>query len=279
MREQAEDKKLLAEQKAQVETKLAEQEQRKAELVNLKASLDSQKKQQAQLEKELKAEQDRLSKEKSALEKEHQKQMNISSNLEAKIAKEQVRLAKLAREAELKRQREAAAARKAAAAKAAQAAASAAAASAPAVSYASAPAPAIGSSNFIKPASGRYTSGYGGRDIGAGHESHLGQDIANAPGTPIIASAGGYVSYAGSMGGYGNVIIINHSINGRAYATAYAHLNTIGVSVGQEVSQGQHIGGMGNTGRSTGPHLHFEIHIGSWNGSRSNAVNPAPYIQ
>lgn len=281
MREQAEDKKLLAEQKAQVETKLAEQEQRKAELVNLKADLDGKKKKQAQLEKELKAEQDRLSKEKSALEKEHQKQMNISSNLEAKIAKEQARLAKLAREAELKRQREAAAARKAAAAKAAKAAASAAASSAPAVTYASAPAaaPAAGSANFIRPAAGRYTSGFGGRDIGAGHESHLGQDIANVPGTPVSASAGGYVSYAGSMGGYGNVIIINHSINGRAYATAYAHLNSIGVSVGQQVSQGQYIGGMGNTGRSTGPHLHFEIHIGSWNGARSNAVNPAPYLQ
>lgn len=280
MREQAEDKKLLAEQKAEVEKKLAEQEQRKAELVKLKKSLDGQKKQQAKLEKDLKAEQARLSKEKSALEKEHQKQMNISASLESKIAKEQARLAKLAREAELKRQREAAAARKAAAAKAAQAAANAAASksAAPAVTYASAPV-AAGNANFIRPAAGRYTSGFGGRDIGDGHESHLGQDIANAPGTPIVASAGGYVSFAGSMGGYGNVIIINHSINGRAYATAYAHLNSIGVSVGQEVSQGQHIGGMGNTGRSTGPHLHFEIHIGSWNGARSNAVNPAPYLQ
>ncbi|WP_135449721.1 M23 family metallopeptidase, partial [Planococcus citreus] len=49
-------------------------------------------------------------------------------------------------------------------------------------------------------------------------------------------------------------------------------------SVGQKVGQRQFIGGMGNTGRSTGPHLHFEIHVGSWNGSRSNAVNPANYL-
>lgn len=278
MREQAADKKLLAEQKAEVETKLAEQEERKAELVQLKASLDGQKKQQAQLEKDLKAEQDRLSHEKSALEKEHQKQMNISASLEAKITKEQARLAKLAREAELKRQREAAAARKAAAAQAAKAAASSKSA-APAVTRASAPVTAAGNANFIRPAPGRYTSGFGGRDIGAGHESHLGQDIANAPGTPIVASAGGYVSHAGSMGGYGNVVIITHSINGRSYATAYAHMNSVGVSVGQAVSQGQYIGAMGNTGRSTGPHLHFEIHIGSWNGARSNAVNPAPFLR
>lgn len=281
MREQAADKKLLAEKKAQVETKLAEQEQSKAELVKLKASLDGQKQAQAQLEKDLQAEQDRLAKEKYVLEDEHGKLEEISAGLASKIAKEQSRLAELARQAELKRKREEAAARKAAAKAKAQAAAAAAAkgkSSAPAVSYASAPAPTR-NANFIKPASGRYTSGFGGRDIGAGHESHLGLDIANATGTPIVAAAGGYVTFAGAMGGYGNVVIMTHSINGRSYATAYAHMNSVGVSAGQAVSQGQYIGAMGSTGRSTGPHLHFEIHIGSWNGSRSNAVNPAPYIQ
>lgn len=93
-----------------------------------------------------------------------------------------------------------------------------------------------------------------------------------------MAAANGFVSYAGSMGGYGNVIIITHSINGQTHATVYAHLNSIGVSVGQQVSQGQNIGGMGNTGRSFGDHLHFEIHVGPWNGGRTNAVNPASYI-
>lgn len=283
MREQASDKKLLAEQKAQVETKLAEQEQRKAELVKLKASLDGQKQEQAQLEKDLQAEQDRLAKEKYVLEDEHGELEAISAGLASKIEKEQARLAELARQAELKRKREEAAARKAAAAKAkAQAAAkaktSAGKSSAPAISYASAPTPAR-NANFIKPASGRYTSGFGGRDIGVGAESHLGLDIANATGTPIVAAAGGYVTFAGNMGGYGNVVIMTHSINGRSYATAYAHMSSIGVSAGQAVSQGQYVGAIGSTGRSTGPHLHFEIHIGSWNGSRSNAVNPAPYIQ
>ncbi len=292
MREQAADKKLLAEQKAQVETKLAEQEQRKAELVKLKASLDGQKKEQAQLEKDLQAEQDRLAKEKFVLEDEHGELETLSAGLASKIEKEQARLAELARQAELKRQREEAAERKAAAAAAAKAKAQAAAAaaakaktssgkkSAPAISYASAPAPTPKrNADFIKPAAGRYTSGYGGRDIGEGHESHLGLDIANSTGTPIVAAAGGYVTFAGAMGGYGNVVIMTHSINGRSYATAYAHMNSVGVSAGQAVSQGQYIGAMGSTGRSTGPHLHFEIHIGSWNGSRSNAVNPAPYIR
>ena len=104
-------------------------------------------------------------------------------------------------------------------------------------------------------------------------------DIANVTGTPIVAAASGYVTYAGYMNGYGNVVIMTHSINGRSYATVYGHMSAIGASVGQSVAQGQQVGAVGSTGRSTGPHLHFEIHIGSWNGARSNAVNPAPYIR
>lgn len=287
MREQAADKKLLAEQKAEVETKLAEQEAKKAELVNLKNSLDAQKNEQAKLESDLKAEQERLAKEKSTLETEHTETMNISADLEKKIGAEQARLAEIARKAEEARLAKEAAARKAEAqrqAAASEAAAAASAASAPA----SAPATQVtqasvasnaGSSTFILPSTGRFTSGYGGRDIGAGAESHLGMDIANSTGTPVVASASGMVSHAGSMGGYGNVVILTHSINGQTHSTVYAHLNSINVSVGQSVSQGQQVGGMGNTGRSTGTHLHFEIHVGPWNGARSNAVNPAPYVR
>ena len=134
------------------------------------------------------------------------------------------------------------------------------------------------SSGFIRPAAGRFTSKFGWRDIGSGPEFHQGVDIANSKGTTIVAAANGFVSYAGSMGGYGNVVIITHSINGQTHATVYAHLNSISVSVGQQVSQGQKVGGMGNTGRSFGDHLHFEIHVGPWNGGRTNAVNPASYI-
>ncbi|ALS77325.1 murein hydrolase activator EnvC family protein [Planococcus kocurii] len=273
MREQAADKKLLAEQKAEVETKLAEQEAQKAELVNLKNSLASQKNAQAKLEKDLKAEQARLAKEKSTLETKHSETLDISAALEKKIGAEQARLAEVARKAEQARLAKEAAARKAEAQRQASASATA------PVQAVAPPASSAGSSTFILPASGRFTSGFGGRDIGVGAESHLGMDIANVTGTPISAAASGIVSYAGNMGGYGNVVIVTHSINGQTHATVYAHMNSINVSVGQSVSQGQQVGGMGSTGRSTGTHLHFEIHVGPWNGARSNAVNPSPYVR
>ncbi len=82
------------------------------------------------------------------------------------------------------------------------------------------------------------------------------------------------MSYAGWMGGYGNTIMITHSINGKTYATLYAHLNSIHVSKNQSVSQGQQIGVMGSTGSSTAKHLHFEIHPGGY----KNPANPMNYI-
>lgn len=273
MREQAADKKLLAEQKAEVETKLADQEAQKAELVNLKNSLDSQKSAQAKLEKDLKAEQARLAKEKSTLETKHSETLDISAALEKKIGAEQARLAEVARKAEQARLAKEAAARKAEAQRQASTSATA------PVQAVAPPASSAGSSTFILPASGRFTSGFGGRDIGVGAESHLGMDIANVTGTPVSAAASGIVSYAGNMGGYGNVVIVTHSINGQTHATVYGHMSSINVSVGQSVSQGQQVGGMGSTGRSTGTHLHFEIHVGPWNGARSNAVNPSPYVR
>ena len=72
--------------------------------------------------------------------------------------------------------------------------------------------------------------------------------------------------------------MITHSINGKTYQTLYAHLRNLGVGTMQTVSQGQFIGYMGNTGRSTGQHLHFEVHNGTWNGSKSNAVNPLSVV-
>ncbi len=271
MREQAEDKQLLGEHKADVETKLAEQEKRRTDLESLKASLDGQKKEQAGLKADLEAEQKRLAEEKSALEEEQAEVIGVSKELEKKIAAEQARLAEIAKKAEEERKRKEAAER-AAAQKAASSQSSS------SSSIASYNTPAQNSAGFIRPAAGSITSGFGWRNIGAGNEFHRGIDIANSVGTSINAAASGYVSYAGSMGSYGNVIILTHSINGQTHATVYAHLSSIGVSVGQSVSQGQRIGGMGSTGRSTGSHLHFEIHIGAWNGSRSNAVNPINYI-
>lgn len=127
---------------------------------------------------------------------------------------------------------------------------------------------------FIKPAAGSYTSGFGPR----WGKLHAGIDIA-APGTvPVVAAADGVVIRAYSSQSYGNVVFISHRINGQTYTTVYAHLSSYSVGTGQTVKQGQQIGIMGNTGASQGQHLHFELHVGEWNQSKSNAVNPMPYL-
>lgn len=87
-------------------------------------------------------------------------------------------------------------------------------------------------------------------------KSHTGIDIASNQGTAVYASDGGSVTLAGSNGGYGNCIMIDH---GNGYVTLYGHLSSISVSVGQTVSQGATIGAVGSTGFTTGPHLHFEV--------------------
>lgn len=92
-----------------------------------------------------------------------------------------------------------------------------------------------------------------------GIHGHNGIDIAGTPGTPIVASAGGRVIVArsgGYNGGYGSMVIMTHD-NG--VQTVYAHLRAVYVTSGQTLQQGQQIGELGNTGRSTGPHLHFEV--------------------
>ncbi len=100
---------------------------------------------------------------------------------------------------------------------------------------------------------------------------HPGLDLPNPAEPPILAAAGGRVTWAGwDTTGYGNRIDIDH---GNGYLTRYGHLSNIYVSVGQIVSQGQVIGQMGSTGRSTGPHLHFEIHF------QGIAVNPLAILK
>ena len=119
----------------------------------------------------------------------------------------------------------------------------------------------------------RLTSGFGPRQdpMGGGNgRMHSGVDFAGASGTPIHATADGVVIRAGRMGGYGNVIDIQHS---HGLVTRYAHLSSIGVERGQNVSRGERIGGMGTTGRSTGVHLHYEVH------ANGKPVNPMTYIR
>ena len=106
---------------------------------------------------------------------------------------------------------------------------------------------------------------FGGRS----YEFHGGIDIDGNYGDPVIAPANGIVIRAGWMGGYGNVIEIDH---GYGLTTRYGHLSRIEVRVGDEITQGIRIGRVGSTGRSTGPHLHFEVRI------NDRAVNPRLFL-
>jgi murein DD-endopeptidase MepM/ murein hydrolase activator NlpD len=110
---------------------------------------------------------------------------------------------------------------------------------------------------------GRVTGGYGVRnnpfDEFGFAEFHSGLDVAVPQGTPVVAAAKGVVTFANWDGGYGIVVMIKHADS--KVATRYAHLSAINVSPGQAVSSGQQIGLVGSTGRSTGPHLHFELRI------------------
>lgn len=116
------------------------------------------------------------------------------------------------------------------------------------------------------------TSGFGyRRDPFNGRGAmHAGIDFKGAVGSPIFAAAEGRVTFAGRKSGYGQAIEITH---GNGMLTRYAHLSRIGVTVGQEVAAGATIGGLGSTGRSTGPHLHFEVRI------NDRAVNPRPFLE
>ena len=107
---------------------------------------------------------------------------------------------------------------------------------------------------------GEITSGFGVREnpfTGENTETHKGLDIKGATGNLVKSTASGKVLFAGRRGGYGNCIVIDHQ-NG--FQTYYGHLSKILVKVGQDISVGEKIGKIGSTGRSTGPHLHYEIH-------------------
>jgi murein DD-endopeptidase MepM/ murein hydrolase activator NlpD len=87
-------------------------------------------------------------------------------------------------------------------------------------------------------------------------EFHAGIDLAAATGTPVKATAPGVVRFAGAAAGYGNSVVLDH---GTGVESRYGHLDTVGVARGQRVERGQAIGLSGNTGRSTAPHLHYEV--------------------
>jgi len=124
---------------------------------------------------------------------------------------------------------------------------------------------------FGCPSEGRITSHFGKRTdpVFEGTAIHYGIDIAFHIGTPILATADGRVKYVGNKARWGNVIIIDHA---KGYQTIYAHLHKFGVCSGDSVCRGQMIGYLGNTGKSTGPHLHYEIRY------FGKPLNPLPFL-
>jgi murein DD-endopeptidase MepM/ murein hydrolase activator NlpD len=118
----------------------------------------------------------------------------------------------------------------------------------------------------------RFTSGYGYRrdPKRGGSRLHRGIDLAAPRGTPIFATADGVVTSSKFESGYGNTVRIQH---GFGFETVYAHQSRIRVKPGQRVSRGDRIGDMGRTGRATGVHLHYEVHL------NGRPVNPMTYVE
>lgn len=124
----------------------------------------------------------------------------------------------------------------------------------------------------VWPVNGTLEGGFGGRRNpfgGAGYEFHSGQDIEAPWGAPVVSGAAGTVSFVGWQNGYGQLIVVDH---GGGLTTRYGHLSHIDVGLNQSVYRGQLIGRIGSTGRSTGPHLHYEVRI------NDDAVNPLTYL-
>jgi len=260
------DKKELETKQKAVEDKLASLESMKAELVKLEEKQKKQKQQKEALQKKLKHKHEEAEEYKVSLEEE-------AANLAA-----QESAIKKAIELEKSRLAEAEAARKKAAEEAKQQASSSSAASSSPSSSSSSSAAVkeapVSSGSFTRPSAGVVTSQMGPR----WNKQHAGIDIAASGNVSIVAAADGVVSRSYYSDSYGNVVFISHSIGGQLYTTVYAHMKSRQASAGQVVSKGQQIGLMGNTGRSYGQHLHFEVHKGPWNVSKSNAVNPLNYV-
>ncbi len=124
---------------------------------------------------------------------------------------------------------------------------------------------------FGRPAAGPVTSGFGMRLHPILHvvRMHWGVDFGGGFGAPVYAARAGTVVAAETLGGYGRVVIVDH---GGGLSTVYGHLSSFAVAPGARVARGQRLGAIGSSGLSTGPHLHFEVHV------RGRRVDPAPYL-
>ncbi|MEB2280109.1 peptidoglycan DD-metalloendopeptidase family protein [Lysinibacillus xylanilyticus] len=133
---------------------------------------------------------------------------------------------------------------------------------------------AVAPGDVTYPTTGPIRQQYGGQVF------HYGIDIGAAGRTdvPIVSIADGVVSYVGPLSTYGNIVRVKHNINGEDYETLYAHLASYRVKKGETVKKGQQIAIMGNTGRSTGPHLHFEVHKPNFVRQATHPMNPLRLI-
>jgi peptidoglycan hydrolase CwlO-like protein len=263
------DKQELETKKQQVESKLGLLQRMRQDLVGLKDSLNAKIREKNKIMSQLKHEEHQLHKENLKLEEQNEILAAQASAFQKAIQLEQQRQAKLAAE----RERQERLARQRAAQQRKNSSSTSSGNTQTTVVEQSAP--PVSNGAFTWPANGRLTSGLGQR----WGDFHAGIDIANkASGVPIVAAADGVVIRSYYSSSYGNAIFIAHSINGKMYTTVYAHMSSRSASSGQVVSKGQQIGIMGNTGQSFGQHLHFELHKGEWNASKSNAVDPVPYL-
>jgi len=285
------EKQELKRQQADLESQLKERNKRLKELRKKKEKFETQLMDAKEVQQILIAQEKAIAAEKAArerearLEKERQAQAAREAKARAEAEAAQAAAQKAAEEQAAKE----AAAQQAAQEKAAQSAkpsgstkqsapkpstpAPAAPAPAPATPK---PAPSSGGL-FIHPTAGTVTQGYGSAGGENGYTFHNGIDFGGPVGTPIVAAATGTVITASGGGPYGNHVMIAHQLNGKTYTTVYAHMSSLNARAGQRVSQGQQIGALGSTGNSTGPHLHFEIHVGGYSYSATgpaNSVNP-----
>ncbi|MDQ0213732.1 murein DD-endopeptidase MepM/ murein hydrolase activator NlpD [Oikeobacillus pervagus] len=123
-----------------------------------------------------------------------------------------------------------------------------------------------GTEDWMFPAEGIISDVYGSRG-----GTHKAVDIAARTGTPVFSVDDGVVSKSYISDTYGKVVFVQHT---SGFETVYAHLHEIKVTQGDSIKKGQQVGSIGNTGKSTGAHLHFEVHRGDWTYEKENAINP-----
>ncbi|GEN53266.1 murein hydrolase activator EnvC family protein [Halobacillus faecis] len=279
------DKEEVEKKKAQVEEELASLEEKLQELEALKQELDQKKQEKNELMESLEHDEELAHNHVMDIEEEQETLAAQEAAIQKEIERERQRKAE---EEARKRAAEKAAAEKAAAEKKASSSntssnnSSSNSSSDSSSSSTSDSSSSNSGSLFSWPTNARVTSEYDRNrihPITGVPKLHSGIDQAAGGTVPIRAAADGTVIRANYSSSYGYVVMISHRINGQTFTTVYAHMRSgLGVSSGQSVSRGQFLGNMGSTGASTGQHLHFEIHEGSWNGARSNSVNPRKYL-